>query len=127
MKPVYCGCLFIGLAFHFGCNQNPEHQNHQGHFPDAGITSDHYRPPVFGNDLRVEKVEALEPAISLLVEEYRIARHIPGIAWGVVVDDKLVLASSTGLANIEQQRHATAGSAFRIASMTKSFTARAIL
>lgn len=127
MKPVYRGCLFIGLAFHFGCNQNPAHQNHQGHFPDAGITSDHYRPPVFGNDLRVEKVKALEPAISRLVEEYRIARHIPGIAWGVVVDDKLVLASATGLANIEQQRPATAGSAFRIASMTKSFTAMAIL
>ena len=46
---------------------------------------------------------------------------------GLVVDGKLVYKSSGGYANLEQKIPASSSSMFRIASMSKSFTALAIL
>ena len=86
-----------------------------------------YKPPRFENDDRVEKIKELAPEIQQLFEEHRKAKNIPGIAYGIVVDNKLVVASSTGLMNLEEELPATTGSSFRIASMTKSFTAMAIV
>ena len=54
-------------------------------------------------------------------------RHIPGIAYGIVVGDELVLKGSTGTINLEKDLPVGTRSQFRIASMTKSFTAMAIL
>lgn len=54
-------------------------------------------------------------------------RNIPGIAYGIVVDNELVISNATGLLDIDTKFPATSKSAFRIASMTKSFTAMAIL
>jgi CubicO group peptidase (beta-lactamase class C family) len=53
--------------------------------------------------------------------------HIPGVAYGIVVDNELVLSSASGLSNIEDKLAATTRTSFRIASMTKSFTAMAIM
>ena len=62
-----------------------------------------------------------------MIEDHALTNNIPGIAYGIVVDDELVLASATGLINLENQVPATTKSYFRIASMTKSFTAMAIM
>lgn len=62
-----------------------------------------------------------------LIEEHSKTRNIPGIAYGIVVDDELVVANATGLINREKNLPVTTGSCFRIASMTKSFTAMAIM
>jgi len=89
--------------------------------------SENYLPPVFEHDARVDKIRELEPAIRELIEDYSVSRHIPGVAYGIVVDNQLILASASGSGNIELDRPATIRSSFRIASMTKSFTAMAIL
>ncbi len=89
--------------------------------------SNHYQPPLFDDDLRVQKIAALAPGIQQLFEAHALARKIPGIAYGIVVDDSLVIAAATGLINREKALSASIKSSFRIASMTKSFTAMAIL
>ena len=86
-----------------------------------------YRPAAFAEDDRVKKVKELASNFHQLIEEHAADRKIAGIAYGVVVDDSLVIASSTGLINLDKQLAATKNSSFRIASMTKSFTAMAIM
>ncbi|MCK5278499.1 MAG: serine hydrolase, partial [Cyclobacteriaceae bacterium] len=89
--------------------------------------SDFYKPPVFANDNRLEKIKDIFPDMQLLIEQHAKDKNIPGIAYGIVVDNELVLASATGLINLENKIPATTKSSFRIASMTKSFTAMAIM
>ncbi len=86
-----------------------------------------YRPAVFKNDTRVEKIKGLAGELHALIKEHAEERHIPGIAYGVVVDDTLVLSSAIGVMDIDNKRPASTSTAFRIASMTKSFTAMAII
>jgi CubicO group peptidase (beta-lactamase class C family) len=49
------------------------------------------------------------------------------MVWGVVIDDRLAHLGSVGVRDRESQAPVTPSTAFRIASMTKSFTALAIL
>lgn len=55
------------------------------------------------------------------------ANHVPGLVWGVVKDGKLVYAEGLGVADVATQRPVTVDTAFRIASMSKAFTARTAL
>jgi serine-type D-Ala-D-Ala carboxypeptidase/endopeptidase len=65
--------------------------------------------------------------IDRVMEHYRLDAHIPGMVWGVVKDGKLVHVKGAGVQELEQKRPVTADSLFRIASMTKAFTALSIL
>jgi len=53
--------------------------------------------------------------------------QIPGLALGIVQEGRLVHVTPLGLADREAGRRVEAGTAFRIASMTKNMTALAIL
>jgi len=53
--------------------------------------------------------------------------HIPGVSIGVVRDGKVLLAKGYGFANIELGASATADTVYEILSVTKQFTAAAIL
>jgi CubicO group peptidase (beta-lactamase class C family) len=53
--------------------------------------------------------------------------NLPGLAYGLVVDDSLVFYGGFGKSNLEKGTEVTENSLFRIASMSKSFTAMAIL
>lgn len=118
---IYCSFILILNA----CNSSsPVKQKADSH---SRLVSDSYKPPVFINDDRVEKIKEITPAIQKLIEEHARIRHIPGIVYGIVVDDELIVASATGLINLEKKFPATTQSCFRIASMTKSFTAMAIM
>jgi serine-type D-Ala-D-Ala carboxypeptidase/endopeptidase len=61
------------------------------------------------------------------MERYRLDAHIPGMVWGVVKDGRLVHAKGAGVQDIESKRPVTAETLFRIASMTKAFTALSVL
>ena len=52
---------------------------------------------------------------------------IPGMVYGVMLNGRLIHAMGSGFADIEQGRQATVDTRFRIASMSKSFTAMAII
>lgn len=89
--------------------------------------SDSYKAPVFIPDDRIEKIKKIAPEIQQLIADHAKAENIPGIAYGIVVDNELVVSAATGLINIETRSPASPFSSFRIASMTKSFTAMAIM
>jgi len=86
-----------------------------------------YKSAVFTDPDRVEKIKKAFPVIDSLYRRYAIENHFPGIAFGVVVDDKLVYTGNQGYTEINKKIPVTSSSLFRIASMSKSFTAMAIL
>jgi serine-type D-Ala-D-Ala carboxypeptidase/endopeptidase len=53
--------------------------------------------------------------------------HIPGMVWGVVKDGRLLHFTANGVQSIETGEPVRADTLFRIASMSKAFTALAIL
>lgn len=89
--------------------------------------SSDYQKPIFENDQRADKIKEILPELEALMAKYAKENNIPGIAYGIVVDNELVIASATGLLDVSQNIPAEITSAFRIASMTKSFTAMAIM
>lgn len=86
-----------------------------------------YVAPSFTTDMRIEQIQSIAPNLHELFDAYAKEKNIPGIAYGIVVDGQLVIDSALGIINREKQISASTQSAFRIASMTKSFTAMAIM
>lgn len=86
-----------------------------------------YQPPVFTDPDRLKKIEALFPAVETIYREYAVKNHFPGLAFGIVVDGRLVYSGGTGYTDVAKQLPATPKSVFRIASMSKSITVLAIL
>lgn len=65
--------------------------------------------------------------VDSVCARFAAANHIPGISYGIVVEGRLVHKGSIGFTDIERRTPVRSSSVFRIASMTKSFTAMAIL
>lgn len=86
-----------------------------------------YKPAVFTDADRMNKIAATFTVVEKLLKDYAIDNHLPGLAFGIVVDGKLVFKSNYGYTDIEKKIPVTSSSLFRIASMSKSFTAMAIL
>lgn len=86
-----------------------------------------FRPAQFEVDRRKEFILELAPKIHALMEEYARSKNIPGIAYGIVTEDQLVFDGATGYLDLDRQIPASTQAAYRIASMSKSFTAMAIV
>jgi CubicO group peptidase (beta-lactamase class C family) len=84
-------------------------------------------PPRFADPDRRAKLEKAFPEIDRLFQEYAASAHVPGAAWGIVIDGELAHTGVTGYRDVPSKAPVTPDSVFRIASMTKSFTAIAIL
>ncbi|HET9427540.1 MAG TPA: serine hydrolase domain-containing protein [Allosphingosinicella sp.] len=67
------------------------------------------------------------PAIDAHFRQYMEAGHVPGLVYGIVRDGRLIHVGTMGVQDLEHRRPVTADSLFRIASMSKAFTALAIL
>jgi CubicO group peptidase (beta-lactamase class C family) len=91
------------------------------------LASDAYPPPRFTDAERVRKLESALPEIDQVFGRYVAERKIPGMVWGIVIDGRLAHVKSAGVRDRSSNAPVTAGTVFRIASMTKSFTALAIL
>lgn len=89
--------------------------------------SDRYPTPRFADPDRVRKLESALPEVDRIFRAYAAARQVPGMVWGVVIDDRLAHVATYGVRDRASGAAVTADTAFRIASMTKSFTALAIL
>ena len=119
--------IYFGLVLIFiSCNPPQSTEKETGGVVSRTF-SNSYNAPDFVNDNRTEKIKEIAPAIQQLIEEHGKTKKIPSIAYGIVVDNELVVASATGFINLENKLPATTKSCFRIASMTKSFTAMAIM
>jgi len=88
---------------------------------------DEYPPPRFTQVDRTQKLEAAMPRIDAIFRAYATEKSIPGMVWGVVIDNRLAHVGTFGVRDRVSNAPVTGDTAFRIASMTKSFTALAIL
>jgi CubicO group peptidase (beta-lactamase class C family) len=74
-----------------------------------------------------EKIAASIADIDRLFETYQKDTPVPGLVYGIVADGRLVHVRGLGVQDTATKRPVTADSLFRIASMSKAFTALAIL
>jgi serine-type D-Ala-D-Ala carboxypeptidase/endopeptidase len=72
-------------------------------------------------------IDAVAPQIERHFAEYMQRAHVPGLVWGVVKDGRLLSVKGMGVQDTATRVPVTANSRFRIASMSKAFTALAIL
>jgi len=87
----------------------------------------HYKPPVFTDGKRLQKIEKLLPLLDSMFSQYALQKNFPSITYGIVVDNKLIHHFSKGWINLEKKNASSEHADYHIASMTKSFTAMAIL
>ena len=93
----------------------------------ATVFDTSYKSAVFTDTGRMQKIQLAFSVIDSLYKKYADSNHFPGIAFGLVVDGKLVHTGNYGYTDIEKKIPVTSQSLFRVASMSKSFTAMAIL
>lgn len=84
-------------------------------------------PARFADPDRRARLERAFPEIDRLFESYTAGAHVPGAAWGIIIDGELAHSGVTGFRDVPSKAPVTPDTVFRIASMTKSFTAIAIL
>ncbi|MCY7338438.1 MAG: beta-lactamase family protein [Sphingomonas bacterium] len=65
--------------------------------------------------------------VNQIFADWQLAAHAPGLVYGVVADGKLVAVHGLGVQDTASNAPVTTDSLFRIASMSKAFTALAIL
>ena len=106
MRPLICLMLFFTVSF----SQTTQ-----------------YVPPVFPDTDRAAKVEVTRTIVDQMFKEHAEKQHLPGLVYGVVLDGKLLYTGAFGYSNLEKKYTAEATTLFRIASMSKSVTALAIL
>ncbi|WP_243455606.1 serine hydrolase [Sphingosinicella sp. BN140058] len=73
------------------------------------------------------KIAAAVPEIDRIFETFQKDSHAPGLVYGIVADGQLVRVKAFGVQDLGAKRPVTPDSLFRIASMSKAFTALAIL
>jgi CubicO group peptidase (beta-lactamase class C family) len=93
----------------------------------ALAASDLYPTPRFTDPNRRAKLEAAFPELDRLLKSYQEQRGVPGLVYGVVIDGSLAHVATFGVRDRTANDPVTPDTVFRIASMTKSFTALAIL
>jgi len=64
--------------------------------------------------------------METILEGHRREQHIPGLAFVVVEDDRIVYLKALGLRDLEHVRPVTADTVFPIGSCTKAFTSMAL-
>jgi CubicO group peptidase (beta-lactamase class C family) len=83
--------------------------------------------PQFADFNRRTKLATAFEDIDVLFAEFARSNHVPGAAWGIVIDGELAHAGAFGVRDVKTKAPVNGHTVFRIASMTKSFTAMAIL
>jgi CubicO group peptidase (beta-lactamase class C family) len=84
-------------------------------------------PARFADPNRAARLRAAFPAIDQAFRDFMTREHVPGAAWGVIVDGELAHVGTAGVRDTTTKQPVEPDTVFRIASMTKSFTALSIL
>lgn len=84
-------------------------------------------PARFTDPDRVAKLSSAFGAIDSVFRAFVEREHVPGAAWGIVVDGMLAHVGTVGYRDVATRAPVDSSTVFRIASMTKSFTAMAIV
>jgi len=84
-------------------------------------------PPGDQRPLEHPEVRSAIDLLEAWIEGQRVARELPGVSMGIVHDQTLIWACGFGWADVERREPATADTLYRIGSITKLFTATALL
>jgi CubicO group peptidase (beta-lactamase class C family) len=93
----------------------------------AAAPAPRFETPRFADPDRRAKLSRAFPDIDRLVRDFMAREHLPGAVWGVLIDGELVHVGTAGVRDVPSKAPVNRTTVFRIASMTKSFTAMAIL
>ncbi|MEQ8812354.1 MAG: serine hydrolase domain-containing protein, partial [Imperialibacter sp.] len=124
MKPFV---FFACLLFVASCETTSPPANQEAAQSRGASFNPAFKAAVFTETDRVEKVVALGPEIEALLQQTAKDNQYPGMVYGIVMEGKLVWSSSYGIVNTENKVPVSNKSLFKIASMSKSFTAMAIM
>jgi CubicO group peptidase (beta-lactamase class C family) len=116
---IVLACVVAGALF-IACRNNEKPAFESEHTIKATT------PPI-EYDGKIKSLAQHMPLVDSLISRYAQRSQIPGLAYGVVLHGKLISAGYKGVANITENIPVNNTTAFRIASMTKSFTTMAIL
>jgi CubicO group peptidase (beta-lactamase class C family)/2'-5' RNA ligase len=72
-------------------------------------------------------MDAAGEIVERVMAGWALRERAPGIAWGLVRDDKLIASGGIGTLRVGENAVPTADSVFRIASLTKSFTGSVLM
>ena len=120
--------LLLFLILVIGCRNKTEENIPASNSAVSNAKSNStYSTPIFADLNRAEKVRSAIPLVESVIHEFMEQEHLPGVAGGIVLDGKLIHSFYYGYNELSSKTLVDSLSAFRIASMTKSFTAMAIL
>jgi CubicO group peptidase (beta-lactamase class C family) len=121
MKNTLIRFVLVGLLFGAAASGGPRASAQSG---GASTTNP---PAAFTDPARRDKLKTAFPAIDKLVADFMARAHVPGAAWGIVIDGELAHLGIAGHRDLATKAPVDRDTVFRIASMTKSFTAMAVL
>jgi CubicO group peptidase (beta-lactamase class C family) len=101
------------------CNQN-QTAGKTNEISDASFDSN-YQPATFADAGRMEKIMQAFPVIDKIFKDYADSNHLPGVAYGLVVDGKLVYKGNIGYTDIEKKIPVTSSSLFRYCKYEQKF------
>jgi CubicO group peptidase (beta-lactamase class C family) len=81
----------------------------------------------FADPERAAKIRGAAERLRAELERELAAFEAPGLAWGLVVDDELVLSAAHGQTSLEAGVPVSADTVFRIGSISKVFSALALV
>src|SRR5690242_12284032 len=84
-------------------------------------------PPAFEDPARRDTLASSFGEVDRIFAGFRERDHVPGVAYGVVIDGELAHHGGAGVRDVATGAPADLDSVFRIASMTKSLTAMCVL
>ncbi len=93
---------------------------------NAGSSATLAVPELLGQE-KISQLQKLMPIADSMIQHFADSLHVPGFTYGIVADGKLIHTYYKGYTDIARKTPVSPSSAFRIASMTKSFTCMAIL
>lgn len=91
------------------------------------VTAPAAQSPTQTRAARIDTLKKAFPEIDRLFAAFAQNNRVPGIAYGILIDGQLLHTGFPGVRERAGQTPVTIDTVFRIASMTKSFTALAIL
>ncbi len=72
-------------------------------------------------------LDNIAPQLTQIVADFVEQQRLPGACVGLVLGERLIWAATVGMADVERERPTDRGTLYEIASVSKTFTATAVL
>ncbi|HKP87768.1 MAG TPA: serine hydrolase domain-containing protein [Blastocatellia bacterium] len=123
----FASAVSASLLILFLCAARPSFAADDPVRPPRRVAEGSLPQPRFADPDRARKLAAAFPEIERLFASWVERTHMPGAVMGIIIDGEMVWVKSAGVRDLTSRDKVTADTVFRIASMTKSFTAMMIL